>query len=720
MSPHKLPRRKFLLVSGATLAAAQLTAALRASATTADWSAQWIWYPGQLAAYRHSRRVRLAVTRCAYVGYPANFRQPVTETWFRKFGVADRDIPLRWTGPVARIRTTIGGRGGDITNRRGVLRAGQSNLEVQLDFAQSLPCLLLEGAEFSTGPSWEASLDGEHWVPAETSTGGDPSLLPDAEREISVALPVARIIQPEGPPRDSYALSSGGDLLLDFSETELGSLRFSAHGRGQLSIQVGESIPEVRDPDPAAMEQFPLPPINLTAEPAEITLPQRALRYVRLTATGDAQLANVRFDARLWPARELGHFESSDADLNAIWATAVSTLRSNMHDFYLDGIRRDALLWHDGPLTLDAYERVFFDADLSRQTLIAETLPEHPSLRDVGILDSPMYDVLGFHRELLVRGDPSFSRMFRGRIEDILHFLASLQDSRGFISAASVQPYGFFPDWSVGSQPGPDVHGAPAYAQMLLAATFSAAARLAQAWGNAAASEEYRASAERVQRSIRESFWNSQEGLYANGFDTAGKLDARVSSFAQAFAIAYGVALPGEYPQLFAFLNDPARRSQHFSLSQMVELTAYAKAGRAEQAVQRLKSAWLPMLRAGYRRFFEDIDATKPPSEQLAMYGRKYAASLCHAWAGAAPVMALSRGVLGVEPLEPGYALCSIAPQRCGLTWLHGAVPTPHGPIQIEWNSSSARIVLPANVAARFSDNRELRGPGSFPIPVLP
>src|SRR5580765_4071140 len=451
----RLNRRKFLIAS-AGLAASHASVSASTGEEHQEWKAQWIWYPGQLAAYRHSRRIRLAMTRCAYVGYPANFRQPVTETYFRKSGTATREISLRWAGPVARIRTMFGGRGGDVTSREGALRAQESGIEVQIDFAQSLPCLLLEGEEFSTGPLWQASLDGEHWVPAETGAGGDPLRPPDGEREIVVTLPVVRTIDPDGPARDSYTVEPGQDLLLDFQETELGSLRFEARGQGDLTIQVGESVPEVRDPDPKSFEQYPLPPIRLSDRASSISVSQRALRFARVSASGRAELRNVRFDASLWPAEEIGRFECSDAALNLIWKTAVATLRSNMHDFYLDGIRRDGLLWHDGPLCLDAYERVFFDADLSRQTLIAETLPEHPSVRDTGIIDSPMYDVIGFEREFLVRGDASFSRMFRDRIEDILRFYASLQDNRGFINAANVQPYGFFPDWSATQQTGPD------------------------------------------------------------------------------------------------------------------------------------------------------------------------------------------------------------------------------------------------------------------------
>src|SRR5690349_10577514 len=101
-------------------------------------------------------------------------------------------------------------------------------------------------------------------------------------------------------------------------------------------------------------------------------------------------------------------------------------------------------------------------------------------------------------------------------------------------------------------------------------------------------------------------------------------------------------------------------------------MAAYAGAGRAESAVRRLKSAWLPMIQRGCHRFFEDIEPGKDAVAQLAMYGRKYAASLCHAWAGAAPIMAISRGVLGIEPLERGYKLCRVAPQKCGIVRVNG------------------------------------------------
>jgi hypothetical protein len=713
-------RREFLALCAATSIAGRSgwAAELKRAAADDDRTAQWIWYPGQLAAHRQARRVLRSMERCAKVGYPGNFRQPLPFAAFRMKRSAARDIAVRWSASPGRVRTLLGGVGADVTLRSGIFRSGHQNIEVQIDFALGLPCLWLDGEEFSTGPDWEASLDGVQWTPAETWAGGEISRLPDAEREIVVSYPVAETVQPKGNPQQSYWLRPGENLLVDFRQTELGSLRFDAAGSGQLHVQVGESAAEASDPDVSDFEQAPLPVTLVTREPARIALPERALRFARFSATGAARITNIRFDAKLWPAQERGQFESSDAGLNGIWRTAVATLRSNMHDFYLDGIKRDGLVWHDGTLTLEAFERVFFDADLSRQTLIVQTLPQNPSLHDVGILDGPLYGVLGFEREYMLRGDAGFSRMFRDRIEGILRFYQALQDRNGFVDARTVEPYGFFPDWSAAEQSGPDSHGTPAYAQMLLAEAFAAGSRLAQAWGDSDAEARYRDEAQRIQKAIRAAFWNAEAGLFVNGMDRHGDMDRRYTSFAQAFAVRFGIAQESEFDGLFRFLNDFKRRPEHFSLSQVVELAAYAQAGRAAEAVARLKSAWLPLIQQGYHRFFEDIDQEKPASAQLGMYGRKYAASLCHAWAGAAPVLAISKGVLGIEPAAPGFRECTVRPQRCGLAWFRGAVPTPQGPIEVEGKAGGGVLTLPTGVRARLIDGRVLKGPGRFNLPL--
>jgi alpha-L-rhamnosidase len=79
--------------------------------------------------------------------------------------------------------------------------------------------------------------------------------------------------------------------------------------------------------------------------------------------------------------------------------------------------------------------------------------------------------------------------------------------------------------------------------------------------------------------------------------------------------------------------------------------------------------------------------------------------SWCHAWS-ALPGYLLPAYVLGVRPLEPGFARVLIAPQLGDLTWAEGQVPTPHGPISVRVERAGAsltvQVTLPAGVAAEL------------------
>jgi alpha-L-rhamnosidase len=79
--------------------------------------------------------------------------------------------------------------------------------------------------------------------------------------------------------------------------------------------------------------------------------------------------------------------------------------------------------------------------------------------------------------------------------------------------------------------------------------------------------------------------------------------------------------------------------------------------------------------------------------------------SLTHGWStGALP--ALSRWVLGIRPMKPGYAEYTIAPHPGDLVWVCGAVPTPAGAIRARWERGDARFTLwleaPAGTSGTF------------------
>jgi len=66
--------------------------------------------------------------------------------------------------------------------------------------------------------------------------------------------------------------------------------------------------------------------------------------------------------------------------------------------------------------------------------------------------------------------------------------------------------------------------------------------------------------------------------------------------------------------------------------------------------------------------------------------------SRCHPFS-AYVVKYLVKYLLGVEALTPGYAKVRIRPRPPnGIASCHGAVPTPHGLLQVSWRKEGRRI----------------------------
>ncbi len=68
--------------------------------------------------------------------------------------------------------------------------------------------------------------------------------------------------------------------------------------------------------------------------------------------------------------------------------------------------------------------------------------------------------------------------------------------------------------------------------------------------------------------------------------------------------------------------------------------------------------------------------------------------------AGAAPGNAIPFGLMGVTPLEPGFARVRIAPQIGSLQWAKATVPTIRGAVKVAVDKESIEVSIPANMVA--------------------
>ncbi|KAF5720258.1 alpha-L-rhamnosidase C [Fusarium globosum] len=123
-----------------------------------------------------------------------------------------------------------------------------------------------------------------------------------------------------------------------------------------------------------------------------------------------------------------------------------------------------------------------------------------------------------------------------------------------------------------------------------------------------------------------------------------------------------------------------------------------------------LKSLWAPMaspVHANYTNcFWETLDPDGTP-------GLGIITSLCHGWASG-PTAELSRHVLGVQAVEPGYKKWDVKPLTLGLEWAKGRVPTEYGNIEVDWKFKSGLLQM----TVRGPKNGDTEGTVYLPRPL--
>ena len=241
---------------------------------------------------------------------------------------------------------------------------------------------------------------------------------------------------------------------------------------------------------------------------------------------------------------------------------------------------------------------------------------------------------------------------------------------------------------------------------------------IAQALGKTADAAAFAVRAKRVYASYQRVFYRPQTGFYADGEKTA-----HGSLHANAAALAFGLVPAANRSKVVDHLASRGMACSVYFAQYLLE--AFYEAGRADLAVKLMTSSgdrsWLGMLDQG-------------ATITLEAWAPKYKANLDmnHAW-GTPPLNIISRYVLGVTPLEPGFAKIRIAPNFGPLRTVKGTVPTAKGPVKLVFENGTLTVTTPAPARLTFAgttrelpagthtlSTREARGAASSPIPAKP
>jgi alpha-L-rhamnosidase len=299
----------------------------------------------------------------------------------------------------------------------------------------------------------------------------------------------------------------------------------------------------------------------------------------------------------------------------------------------------------------------------------------------------------------LYTGDLNFVRQQWPSAEQELAYLKSLTNAQGLLNVDPADALDWHP------QDNQVTPGVVAEYNMLYYHALRSAARLADALdkGNEAAGFDRQAAL--VKRAVNANLFNTTMGLY----DISEDVRNIPSQDVNALAVLRGVAPADQRTSILQNLKKDLYTTNGpvaFSLSSVYasfpvispfisgfEVWARFEAGDATGALDLIRTVWGHMQK-GSPFYSGGVWETLAP-DATPKFGP--GTSLAHPWSSG-PTSGLSKYVLGVRPVSPGFKTWLIEPQPGDLTWAKGCVPTPYGPIKVKWEKTPRGLRLEIEV----------------------
>ncbi|MGB0745152.1 MAG: alpha-L-rhamnosidase C-terminal domain-containing protein, partial [Opitutales bacterium] len=203
---------------------------------------------------------------------------------------------------------------------------------------------------------------------------------------------------------------------------------------------------------------------------------------------------------------------------------------------------------------------------------------------------------------------------------------------------------------------------------------------------------------------FNQALWMPKRGAYRDGIGTN-----HTAAHATFFPMAFGLLPEENHEDAIKFLAGKGMACSVYAAQYFME--ALFENGGSKIALALMTAdgdrSWKHMVNSGTTITWEAWDQKYKPNQDWN-----------HAW-GAAPGNLLPRYILGVEPVEPGFKRFRIAPRSSGLTYAKGKVPTPLGPIEVNWKIHGNMLKLQCTVPEGSRALVEFPEFGHFPAREL-
>ncbi|MBV5342283.1 alpha-rhamnosidase, partial [bacterium] len=333
---------------------------------------------------------------------------------------------------------------------------------------------------------------------------------------------------------------------------------------------------------------------------------------------------------------ERGSFRCNDEEVNKMWNVGAYTMQLTTREFFIDGIKRDRWTWSgDAIQSCQMNYYLFFDAQTVRNTIWLLRGKDPVTSHSNTIMDYTFYWFLSIYDYYMYTGDSRFISQIYPRMQSMIAYVLGRTNKNGMVEGQTGD--WIFVDWADGYM---DKKGELSYEQVLFCKSLETMALCSKLAGNTADQTNYEKLAADLRAKLIPAFWNeSKKALVHNRLN--GAQQEQVTRYANMFASFYNYLSPEQQQQIktSVLLNDSIMKIST-PYMRYYELEALCAMGEYKRVMNEMKAYWGGMIREGATSFWEKYNPTDKGTQHLAMYGRPYGKSLCHAW-GASPIYLL-------------------------------------------------------------------------------
>ena len=632
----------------------------------------WIWYPGDFEIWLGNIFNNRRTERGAM--FPPFWKQDshyVTVEFSREVELEQEEmITIACEG---QFNLMLDGKLQFGQPRTFTIPQGKHKLNLKVWNQSTPPALFIEGKTIHTDATWLATYEDKIWIDENGVAHGSGIYVPAASWNFnSIGTPPSSyhlITKEQRPVREK-------DGLYDFGKETFGYLKVKGL-KGRIHIYYGESAEEALDKEHCET-------LDILSEGGK--LDSKAFRYVYIEKEPDSSFEEVLMDYEYAPfdTERSGSFRCSDEELNHIWDVAAYTMDLTTREFFMDGIKRDRWTWSGDAIQsylMNYYLR--FDTECVKRT-IRQLRGKDPVTAHVNtIMDYTFYWFKSIYDYYLYTADIAFVREMWPRMVTLMDYVEGRLNEDGMAEGQADD--WIFVDWVDFPM---HKRGTLCFEQILLMKAMETMAVCSKLLN---IKTDYRVKSESLRNKIKQTFWSYEQKAYYHAIED-GKINKQITKFANMFAILYGLAYEEERHEIMqSVMLNPVIDPITTPYMRFYELETLCIDGLQEQVLQEMKAYWGGMLREGATSFWEKYNPEEKGAQHLAMYGRPYGKSLCHAW-GASPIYLIGKYFLGVRPTKPGYEEYEVHPALGGLKWMEGDVPTPFGKIHVKMNTHEISV----------------------------